>query len=54
MSEPGIFVQQSFPLAAYGPRQWSLDELRCLFRWLKQMGYGRLYLKTLPIWLAAA
>ena len=51
MSEPGIFVQQAFPFAAYGPRQWSVDEMRCLFRWLKQMGYGRVYLKTLPIWL---
>lgn len=35
----GVFIHQMFPLGAFGPRQWSLGELRRMFRWLRQLGY---------------
>jgi hypothetical protein len=38
-STQGIFIQQCFPLGAFGPRQWSLSEMRRFFRWLKGLGY---------------
>ena len=38
-SRPGIFVQQHFNFGPLGPRDWSLDEMRRLFSWLKDLGY---------------
>jgi hypothetical protein len=39
METKGIFIQQVFPFGAFGPRQWSLSEMRRLFVWLKKLGY---------------
>jgi len=49
MGEIGIFIQQSFPFGAFGPRQWSLDEMGRLFRWLRTMGYDAASFMLLPI-----
>ncbi len=46
---PGIAIHQQFPMGAFGPRQWSLSEMRRLFRWLRQLGYGRALMVPFPI-----
>lgn len=49
MSIRGIFIQQMFPFGAFGPRQWSLSEMRRLFRWLKSLGYTDLVFGVPPL-----
>lgn len=47
----GIFFQQNFPFGAFGPRQWSIQEARRSFRWLKQLGYNSIVFAPLGIHL---
>ena len=48
-SRPGIFVQQHFNFGPLGPRDWSLDEMRRLFSWLKDLGYDTLAFPLLTV-----
>ena len=48
-SRPGIFVPQHFNFGPLGPRDWSLDEMRRLFSWLKDLGYDTLDFPLLTV-----